>query len=126
MSIRPGDLLALAADLLNSKDEVRLRASASRAYYAAYHLCDAIRFKLGVPVEGKTGMHWALVFGLMRYAGGDAHIQGEVRILGRILERALRIRHDADYKIDTDFSLIRAKEVNSLARSIEQAASPLL
>jgi len=98
MSIRPEDLLTLAVELLNSKDEGRLRASASRAYYAAYHLCDAIRFKHGVPIERDTGSHQALVSGLTRYSGGDMHVREEVRTLGRELERARRMRVLADYR----------------------------
>ena len=64
MPIQPADFLAVAQGLAASSDECALRSATSRAYYAAYHACDA--WHAGLPAPGSNqgppgGKHQVLI-----------------------------------------------------------------
>ena len=126
MTIRADDLHALALELKSSKEEVRLRAGASRAFYAAYHWCEAIRFKFSIPRPSNVGSHHALIQALSNFEDAKKTTRSNIRILGRLLTRARRLRVAADYNLDEDFSVNKAEESVLLAGQVKTIAAALL
>jgi len=126
MSITPRDLLSLSDVLLQHPDEVWIRASASRAYYAAYHLCLLVRAKIPYATESRQGTHAAVIQALTNYSGGTPQFQEKVRALGRVLNQCKAGRVRADYDLDDSFNERDAQTMLERARRIEQRVIELL
>lgn len=103
MSITPSDLLAHAQSLLGNHEPSN-RSAASRAYYAAYHECQAV-FKTVVCAETeKSGMHNKFITGMTRSPNKQD------KMIGYILRDNYQLRLSADYNLESDFSEKKANQ----------------
>jgi hypothetical protein len=101
MSITPTDLLIFSESLASSSDEVALRASASRAYYAAYsHALDYASQNgieiLNAPPEERAGVHGNLIYTLR------CHSAKNIKQAAYALQLAKDIRSKADYRLSAN------------------------
>ena len=118
MSITAADFLKLAKDLLARSDEVAVRAAASRAYYAAYHACSAVRTKFPYAAGGRRGTHEALIEDLRGFLGDPADLQWKVRAIGAMLQNTKDSRVTADYHIDQEFPKKAAQDAFDMCEKI--------
>ena len=118
MPVTP-DLMIEAALLLGrGKAEVDRRNATSRAYYAAYHRCLEIGRRIGLSAEPNRGVHQQLIDTL---AGSR---NPRVRSLGYRLVECRRLRTEADYEIEGDFSHHDAQlSLSQCTRILEQAGA---
>ena len=98
MAVNPDDLFVAAKALGQGETEVDLRNATSRAYYAAYHRCLALGQSLGLSAEQGRGVHRQLLDTLL------SSTDQKVRSVAHMLEQCRRLRVQADYEIETDFS----------------------
>lgn len=126
MSILPQDLLSLADKLLTMPDEVAIRASASRSYYCAYHLCLAVREKLPHSAGSKVGSHEALIEDLAEFLGDPPEFQLKIRALGQVLKQCRVGRVRADYHLDQNFAVADALETKQCAQRIQKRVAELI
>jgi uncharacterized protein (UPF0332 family) len=117
MPVLPSDLLDLALELAGTDVEVRNRAAASRAYYAAYHGCLPIggRFPATSPARG---VHARLIRAFRNFRGEDHALAQRVRSVGELLNQARDLRVDADYRLHGPFGAQRARLLIGLAKEI--------
>lgn len=124
MSSTPTEVLDLATRLLDDSngiipDEVTLRCSTSRAYYAALHAVDdALPESLSPSTSERKGKssHQAIIDAAVRWAKrpGDGRI--EAISLARNLPKLRNARKNADYKMVVDYTLQEAKEALRVAQ----------
>lgn len=112
MSIEPRHFHEVATLLADGSDEAAWRSAVSRAYYAAYHACDAWHDRLPLPgsVVGEGGSHQQLCSRLKNPAPGtEAEAARRSRLLGQQLN-ALRARRKlADYLLQDSIDQHEAK-----------------
>jgi len=98
MSVTSDDLIAFAKKLIETdRNEVTCRSSTSRAYYAAYHLCQSYADLCPDNSHLKMGSHERLSD---RYA---LHPTRTAKGISYILVSMKRFRNSADYDIDDPF-----------------------
>ena len=98
MPVTPDALLEAAKALGRGEAEVDRRNAASRAYYAAYHRCLPIGRSLGLSADPGHGVHRQLVDTLT----GSSDLK--VKSVGYRLNECRKLRAQADYEIEIDFS----------------------
>ncbi len=118
MSIQPTDLLDLA-ERLETGAECDRRASISRSYYAAYHLCLDWHQALPEPgsVAGKAGgKHQELINQLQNPGPG---IPQELKKLSRKL--AIKLQTLRDRRVLADYKLRDALADNEAVTQLQQS-----
>jgi len=121
------DLIKLASNLLEaSHEEVEqaaealVRASASRAYYAAYHTAKTIGDKL--PQGSDGGVHQRMIDGMINqsFSGQaglfDSDTARKIVALGYKMNQIKAIRFRADYALDQAFEIETAQQAIAEAR----------
>ena len=98
MPVTPDALFEAAKALGRGGAEVDRRNAASRAYYAAYHRCLPIGRSLGLSAAPAHGVHRQLVDTLTE--SSDLKMKG----IGYRLNECRKLRAQADYEIESDFS----------------------
>lgn len=98
MTVDAADFERFARQLLEGATEIEWRNSASRMYYAAYHVCQEHAHRCPENSHLRMGSHEALI---RRYA---LQSSAPVRSIAYILAAMKRIRCHADYAIDTRFA----------------------
>ena len=121
MAVTPDVLLGAARALGRGEAEIDQRNAASRAYYAAYHRCLPFGRRLGLSAEPGHGVHRQLLDTLI----GSPDLK--VKSIGYRLNECRKLRVQADYEIESDFSSGDARlaieqceriliQINALAR----------
>lgn len=99
MSITPDDFLSEAKATATRKDEMGIRLTVSRAYYAAYHWALTVSYHCPTPPPKNEGVHKALVrrFSSVPQKG----FQGSriARDIGGWLDKGRRLRTMVDYEL---------------------------
>jgi len=115
MPITPHDLLRWAEAQADQPDEVTLRASASRAYYAAYHA--SLPFVAGMEMSPtlKGGVHDQTIEKLLR--------KPETKKIGFLLQGIKKNRTKADYKLEEDWDKAWTERTIQTSRIILQEAA---
>jgi len=126
MSILPQDLLSLADKLLAMPEEPAIRASASRSYYFAYHLCLPVREKLPHSAGTKPGAHKSLIEDLAEFLGDPPEFQLKIRALGQVLKQCRDGRVRADYRLEQDFTVADAQWTRQRAVQIQKRVAELV
>lgn len=109
-------------DMQDDEDETLIRCGISRAYYAAFHVCQQylININMGADVHG-NGSHMAVINSFQQL--GDARNNRECKKISLDLSRLKNKRISADYKdflLSSDHSYIGAKK-KVLEQSIIEA-----
>ena len=125
MPITPDDLLSLADTLLGEPTEVYHRAAASRAYYAAYHLCVPVGNSIRTDAKEPLRSHRRLLLRLQNFRSDDSDLQSRVRAVGFILEQTRDLRTLADYRLADAFTSALAEQSCKTARHIEGEVAEL-
>ncbi|WP_157838805.1 hypothetical protein [Achromobacter sp. DH1f] len=128
MSCSPRQLLAAATSIgIKGNTEALHRATASRAYYAAYHAAKAYHDRLASPgsvAYAKGGMHEVLHTQLRYPTVADAKAKAESRALGNLLMAVYALRVNADYKPEQDFlataGLAALEKASTIIEAINQ------
>lgn len=129
MTITPRELLELAHELLKRTDEASQRAAASRAYYGAYHLAEAVRTRHEIPLgqaARHAGVHENLIVALERCGGLPRPVEVKAHTLGTMLRHCRDLRTAADYNLGRDFLPRDAVLTVSQSRQVEKIAQDLL
>lgn len=118
MSVSLEILLDAASELGRGVREVDWRNAASRAYYAAFHRCQALAHDQAVPVPPYAGVHRAIV-----EAFTERSNPRWLRGLGYRLEQCRQRRATADYDIAEPFERGTAATVLDDCREILKLAN---
>lgn len=125
MAIETEDLRQLALQLKDDPAECSQRASASRGYYYAYHICLNFAEANSIPdapyeLEGKPihGAHEKLITRYTNYPNSDDDKAGTLRSIGHILNAMRTIRRDADYDLICNFDNNQAESIIYYANKI--------
>ncbi len=121
MAIGPNELFKLAEELLESPDEVKLRASASRSFYAAFFVIKPLFDELYDGPELKAGTHEIIIdfFGLYQGDFG-AEFSRKINQIGTAFAGLRILRTTADYDTVTKkFTRIQAEMALKAAQKIE-------
>lgn len=124
MSIKEIDLLRYAASLHEEggSDEVVLRASVGRAYYAAMHRCRQFHGALadagGLPKNGRHGSHSKLIHQLLNPAVKHEELRRKSIALGLELRGMKELRQVADYDLHLQVTALDAKDMLEQAELI--------
>ncbi len=104
------EFLGVANELTAGHTEGHIRTAANRAYYAIYHCCGTL---LGAIPESAEPLHTSsqsahrrIIEAMKTYRCeelADEDIRN-VRMAGRMMEAAFKIRKEADYYIDGEFN----------------------
>lgn len=100
MSITPEDFLLAAKDTAGRKDEMGIRLTVSRAYYAAYHWALTVSYHCPTPPPKNEGVHKALV---RRFSSVPTKgFQGSriARDIGGWLDKGRTLRTIVDYELN--------------------------
>ena len=124
MSIQPNQLLDLASRLMDvpsesERQEVDLRCSTSRAYYAALHAADdSLPPDLALTLSERRGKssHQAVIDKVTIWSKGCRAGRTEAIFIARNLARLRDYRKKADYGTDRNFSFEEALSALKLAR----------
>lgn len=141
MSIQPSQLLELAGRLIEApceseRQEVDLRCSTSRAYYAALHAADdSLPSDLALTIAERRGKssHQAVIDRVTLWSKGCRAGRTEAIFIARNLARLRDYRKKADYGTDHNFSFEEASSALRLARetvaratrAVEQAVAQI-
>jgi uncharacterized protein (UPF0332 family) len=106
MSCTPQDLLNFAEKLSNSSEEVELRSSISRAYYAAFHTADAAK-SICPEIHRDTVAGGSHKYVIKRYL--DIASPTLARQIGYILQDMCTRRESADYTLSDNCTTNHAK-----------------
>lgn len=98
MTVGATDFEQLARQLLEGTREIEWRNSASRIYYAAYHVCQQHAHHCPVNSHLRMGSHEALIH---RY---ELERSAPSRSIAYILAAMRRVRCNADYEIEARFA----------------------
>jgi len=131
MSSTPNEILDLACKLALSSDgtdvnEVTLRCSTSRAYYAAMHAADEslpADLSPSAAERKSKSSHQAVIDAVLKWANEIRPGRTEARTVARNLPRLRDARKRADYKISEVFTLRDAESALRIARSTLQSAA---
>jgi uncharacterized protein (UPF0332 family) len=111
MPIQPRQLLELAKSLI-CDDEVKNRAAASRAYYAAYHCCKPLADSLPDPPMPWRGSHDRLILAMQNCPPrGTKSNHKDIRFIGGKMALVRPLRVTADYQCADPFSRATAEQV---------------
>jgi len=99
------DFLMSAQELIQGNREVDYRNATSRAYYGAFHLCLQLLEKLPQSQGHVGASHERVISTLLSYS------DKRLNKIGRKLEQAKTLRHQADYKLHLPFYRSSAKQV---------------
>jgi uncharacterized protein (UPF0332 family) len=99
------EFLGSAQELIQGNREIDYRNAASRAYYSAFHCCKSLVEKLPNTHGSIGSSHQKVVADLLSYP------DNRIKKLGRKLEQAKTLRHQADYKLHIPFTRNNAKQV---------------
>lgn len=124
MSSTPTEVLDLATRLLDNSigtnpDEVTLRCSTSRAYYAALHAVDDALPEALSPTASERkskSSHQAIIDATILWAKRPGDGRMEAISLARNLPKLRNARKNADYKMTVDFTFEEAKEALRVAQ----------
>ena len=105
MPVTPDALFEAAKALGRGGTEVDRRNAASRAYYAAYHRCLPIGRSIGLSAAPDRGVHRQLVDTLTESS------DPKMKSVGYRLDQCRKLRVQADYEIESDFSSRNARLV---------------
>lgn len=104
MPVLPSDFLALSKRSPNPLEEIDIRNSVSRAYYAAYLEASSVQKSspAQLPPSVKGGVHARLIafYEQGLFEGQSLTLSQQIRIAG-LLRTAKRLRVKADYQLDT-------------------------
>jgi uncharacterized protein (UPF0332 family) len=105
MSVKPEDILALANSLLETDGECSYRSSASRAYYATFHM---IKAATTICPDNShfvidTGTHGKLIDRFKNWNTSNVEHKKIGKQIAYILTDMKRTREIADYEIDSVF-----------------------
>jgi uncharacterized protein (UPF0332 family) len=131
MSTSVSDIIGLASRLVESKDgnapeEVELRCSTSRAYYAALHAAEqALPSDLTVTPAVKRGRssHQAIIDAVVLWAKAVRPGRQEAISVARNLPKLRDARKKADYSMGADFTLEDANATLKIAISTVESAA---
>lgn len=126
MSVTPAQLLQLANRLAavteaGSVEEVALRCSTSRAYYAALHAADdSLPADLAMTLAERRGKssHQAVIDKVVAWSKAIRPGRTEAIFIARNLTRLKDLRKQADYATGDNYSESDAQIALSLAREI--------
>ena len=110
--VSPEALLALAAELVASQDEVKWRCAMSRAYYAVFHAARTELRKLGFATRQSDQAHVAI----SRRWSHCGH--SSLSEIGDYLSELRTNRNLADYDLDRSFGHFRAQSGVTKANQI--------
>ena len=110
MSVSPGDMLSAARELAERSTEIDHRNAASRAYYAAFHRCMPIAKNIGLLAHPNTGSHANLISTLTTNPNSGPAKRQLMR-LGYTLADCRKLRVEADYQPESDFTRHTAQHV---------------
>lgn len=110
-----------AKDFLDSADQIRkdaskevdYRNSASRSFYAAFHLCRVLAEKTGNLSIGAS--HEKVIDTLKNDKSNN---KTQFKTFGNILRELKTIRVDADYHINEDFARSESERAIGMARKL--------
>lgn len=91
-------------------EEVVLRSSISRSYYAGYHLAKQVESECPTIDTTGMGMHEALIKTLtspIKKTGGN---DNKLRQIGYVLQQGKTMRVKVDYKMDCDIKYCEAEK----------------
>lgn len=129
MSILPADFLQLSKDLIqNTNEEAKIRASANRAYYAAFHAAHRIAPSANgyKPPQKRSCLGHTELFNLLRNHEKNTPpcnrngIDKEIIKIGFVLSQCFDLRVKADYKVHNPFSYLQAQDTIKQAEKIFQ------
>ncbi|MBI3231012.1 MAG: hypothetical protein HYZ45_12805 [Burkholderiales bacterium] len=115
MSIEPRNFLATAKRLAQTNDEADLRSAAKQALPPTMQLKDASL--------NASSSHEAVIDAVERWSNQIAPGRTEAKKMARKLPNLKRIRVQADYKLQQDFSDIDAKRALAEAMSVINSAN---
>lgn len=127
MKVCPEVLLELSEKLLThveqnkNLEEAYLRASASRAYYAAFHKSTELAAYCPVPEKWSGGMHSQLICQLSEapyVSFPSKKIAKDIRRVGMWLNQIRDARTNADYKLDDRFTRDQVESIHIQVRKI--------
>ena len=120
MPINTSHLFKLAEALLQGPDEVYFRASASRSFYAAFHVIKPLHDELNDGPELIGGTHENIIQFLKLFPGKfGVDYSRKINQIGITMFGLKTIRTLADYRISEDFLKGEAELAYKLARKIE-------
>ncbi|GHC58588.1 hypothetical protein GCM10010096_34650 [Alcaligenes pakistanensis] len=124
MSVTPREILGLSERLCASHEcEATLRASVSRAYYAAYHTAEDFHHSLDLPgaePPERRGMHATLIYQLGNPRITDTELKKDSKIHSYILKTLKLARVEADYNLSAKVTLTAAQtQIESAKRLID-------
>ncbi len=114
-SFDPKLFLDFAQSILNDSTvlhaESCARVAASRAYYCVYHICNNVASNFPTkPHQNVGGVHRRLI-GAFQNCTSHLPQETQIKLLGisYILDQARQNRVDADYHLDREFTIDKAK-----------------
>lgn len=126
MSVVPQDIHGVAVTLAEGQDEACWRSSLSRAYYAAYHACEAWHAQMPLPgsIINANGSHQRLCSQLRHPAPGSPQAaSSKSKTLGAQLD-VLRVRRKvADYVLHDAVDQTEARNIAAIASLMLQKVS---
>ena len=106
MASSTDDLINFAKEIAGNPSEIHQRCSASRAYYASYHLCNGFAETRDIPhhYEEKTsyGFHEALIKRFTEFNQTSKEATN-LKSVGYMLRQSRDIRVNADYRLTETF-----------------------
>lgn len=126
MAIGTEDLLMLARELAEQDSEIYWRSAVSRAYYCAYHECQATAVHLPEApyAADPKGVHDRVIKQFTTSAG-NAQKARKLRAIGYVLASIKELRTTADYDIADDFSQTKASEAFQYVDNIRKKLQEL-
>jgi len=104
------EFLGVASELTAGHTEGHVRTAANRAYYAIYHCCDTLLETIPRSAEplhtSSQSAHRRIIEAMKTYRCeelADEDVR-KVRMAGRMMDAAFRIRKEADYYIEREFN----------------------
>jgi len=128
MTIGHRDFVVSAEDMLKTNTETGYRNAASRAYYGAFHACQMLRERLGIPIYANIdgGMHEKLIGSLESCGQYHRDTNKQVKRLGVLLRIVRTHRTSADYQLEKEFTEVTAQNALTQTKKIVDGAEQLM
>jgi len=114
------EFLISAQEFIQGSREIDYRNASSRAYYCAFHMCRTLLEKLPHTQHSIGSSHEKVIADLLSYP------DKRIKKLGRKLEQAKTLRHQADYQLNIPFYRSSAKQVLRHAEEISWQVDDLI
>lgn len=105
MPICQSEFYESAKELIGGGREIDFRNATSRAYYSAFHSCEAIVQSLGIPKysDSSGGVHAQIIDSLENCSSGPTEQKRKLKSVGYMLRQAKAYRVMADYSLTIPF-----------------------